>query len=95
MEALDYNRSFAINTAACDGEEKNTCRTQLLARCEIETADTGQTEAFFLGKECIGEFMYKDPGIAQVPTSEVCSIFSAEDYPCNERGEHDLFPESQ
>ncbi len=60
MEALDYNRSFAINTAACDGEEKNTCRTQLLARCEIETADTGQTEAFFLGKECIGEYMYRE-----------------------------------
>ncbi|HIG53141.1 MAG TPA: hypothetical protein EYG11_20735 [Candidatus Latescibacteria bacterium] len=76
MEAFDYNRCFAINTAACDGAEKNTCRTQLLARCEIETAATGQAEEFFLGKECIGEYMYMEGGIAQVPTSEVCTIFS-------------------
>ena len=34
---------------------------------------------FFLGKECIGEYMYHERGIAQVPTSEVCVIFSEGD----------------
>ncbi len=37
MEMLDYHRCFAISTAAQDGEECNTCRTQLLARCVMET----------------------------------------------------------
>ena len=72
MEVLDYRRCFAINTSARDGEEKNTCRTQLLARCALDRADE---EEFFLGKECIGEYMYREGSIAQVPTSEVCIIF--------------------
>jgi hypothetical protein len=41
--------------------------------------DSGSTRDYFLGKECIGEYMYKERGIAQVPTSEVCIIFSGED----------------
>ena len=79
MEILDYRSSFAINSSARNGEEKNTCRTQLLARCVLSGKDSGQTEQFFLGKECIGEHMYQERGIAQVPTSEVCIIFSAGD----------------
>ena len=75
MEVLDYQRCFAINTSARDGEEQNTCRTQLLSRCAIEGSDADQEE-FFLGKECIGEYMYAKGSIAQVPTSEVCIIFS-------------------
>ena len=79
MEILDYRSSFAINSSARNGEEKNTCRTQLLARCVLSGKDSGQTEQFFLGKECIGEHMYQERGIAQVPTAEVCIIFSAGD----------------
>ena len=75
MEVLDYHRCFAINTSARDGEERNTCRTQLLARCSIESKGADQGEEFFLGKECIGEYMYAQGGIAQVPTSEVCIVF--------------------
>ena len=79
MELLDYRSCFAINSSARDGEEKNTCRTQLLARCDLTSRNNGQPHQFFLGKECIGEYMYQDRGIAQVPTSEVCVIFSAGD----------------
>ena len=79
MEILDYRNSFAINSSARNGEEKNTCRTQLLARCVLTSKDSGHSEQFFLGKECIGEYMYQERGIAQVPTSEVCIIFSAGD----------------
>ena len=75
MEILDYRSSFAINSSARNGEEKNTCRTQLLARCVLSGKDNGQTEQFYLGKECIGEHMYKEIGIAQVPTAEVATIF--------------------
>ena len=76
MKVFDYNRCFAINTAARDKEETNTCRTQLLARCAIEDENAEQIEEFFLGKECIGEYMYAEDNIAQVPTSEVSTIFS-------------------
>ena len=74
---LDYSRCFAINTAAQNGVERNTCRTQLLARCALVDQD-GVDREYFLGKECIGEYMYREE-IAQVPTSEVCIIFSVED----------------
>ena len=77
-ERLDFTRSFAINTAASDGVERNTCRTQLLARCALPDGDGGERE-YFLGKECIGEYMYQERGIAQEPTAEVCIIFSADD----------------
>tara|TARA_Y100000588_G_scaffold281769_1_gene298884 strand:- start:719 stop:1474 length:756 start_codon:yes stop_codon:yes gene_type:complete len=76
---IDYRSSFAVNTSAKDGEEQNTCRTQLLARCALTHASSGRAEQFFLGKECIGEYMYQARGIAQVPTSEVCIIFSEGD----------------
>lgn len=79
MELLDYRSCFAINSSARDGEEKNTCRTQLLARCAFSRSSDGHTEQYFLGKECIGEYMYQERGIAQVPTSEVCTIFSDAD----------------
>ena len=75
MEVLDYRSSFAINTAAVDGQEVNTCRTQLLAKCELINEQTGKNEEFFLGKSCIGESMYMEGGIAQLPTAEVSIIF--------------------
>jgi hypothetical protein len=77
-DVLDYSRSFAINTSAQDGVERNTCRTQLLARCTLPDA-TGAAREFSLGKECIGEYMYQKRDIAQEPTSEVCIIFNTED----------------
>ena len=76
MDVLDYARSFAFNTAAIDGEEVNTCRTQILARCTVSNGRTGEEGDFFLGKECIGEAMFKEAGIAQLPTAEVCIVFS-------------------
>ncbi|MCH2201294.1 MAG: hypothetical protein MK102_04965 [Fuerstiella sp.] len=79
MGILDYRRCFAINVSAVDGEEKNTCRAQLVARCDVTEKSVGHTQQFFLGKECIGEYMYQKRGIAQVPTSEVCVIFSEGD----------------
>lgn len=79
MEILDYRSCFAINSSARNGEEKNTCRTQLRARCALSSKSSGLTEQFFLGQECIGEYMYQERGIAQVPTSEVCIIFSEGD----------------
>ena len=76
MEVLDYHRCFTINTSAVDGEETNTCRTQILAKCDLVNEETGEAGEFFLGKACIGEHMYMEGGIAQVPTSEVCVVFS-------------------
>ena len=77
-QVRDYSRSFAVNTSARNGKELNTCRTQLLASCALlDEADNSRE--FFLGKECIGEYMYQESGIAQVPTSEVCTIFSSQD----------------
>lgn len=78
VSILDYCRSFAINTSAKNGEENNTCRTQLLSRCSLPD-DTGRQRDYFLGKECIGEYMYQDGGIAQVPTAEVCVIFNVDE----------------
>ena len=36
---IDYSCSFTINTAARDGMERNTCRTQLFARCWLVNQD--------------------------------------------------------
>lgn len=77
MDLLDFNRSSVINVSARDGEDINTCRTHVLARCVIERHDA--EEEYFLGKECIGEYMYAERGIAQVPTSEVCIVFGREE----------------
>lgn len=76
MNVLDYRNSHVINTSAQDGVDMNTCRTQVLASCTLTDASTDQSHEFYLGKECIGEHMYKESGIAQQPTSEVCIIFS-------------------
>ena len=76
MDVLDYRSSFVINTSAVDGVETNTCRTQILARCVVSNEETGEAGDFFLGKECIGEAMYKDSHVAQIPTSEVSIVFS-------------------
>lgn len=77
MNVLDYRRSYVINTAAQDGVEMNTCRSQILASCTL-TDDSDQSAersfTYYLCKECIGEHMYTEIGIAQVPTAEVCTI---------------------
>ena len=80
MKMIDYRNAYAFNTSACDGEEVNTCRTQILARCELHDHERGESQSFYLGQACIGEHMYHDEGIAQVPTSEVCIIFSEREY---------------
>ena len=53
----------------------NTCRAQINASCVLTDTAGGQSHELYLGKECIGEHMYKEIGIAQVPTSEVATIF--------------------
>jgi len=80
MNILDFHRCFALNTSARDGVDNNTCRTQLIARCELVNQVTSDTGEFFLGKACIGEHMYKDGRIVQVPTAEVCLIFCKDDW---------------
>ena len=80
MDILDYRSCFALNTAARAGVDLNTCRTQLLARCELADQETGDSGEFFLGKNCIGEHMYKDGGIVQVPTAEVCLVYCEDDW---------------
>ena len=76
MQIPDYRNSFVFTTAAVDGEEINTCRTQMLAKCTLTNKTTNENDEFFLGKECIGEAVYKDGRIAHLPTSEVAIIFS-------------------
>lgn len=76
VQVLDYRNAFATSTAAVDGVEVNTCRAQILATCTLSHDQTGQSDVFYLGKECIGEHMYKDIGIVQDPTAEVCIIFN-------------------
>ncbi|SVB80847.1 uncharacterized protein METZ01_LOCUS233701 [marine metagenome] len=74
MKVLDFNRSHTIVTSAQEGVEMNTCRSQVLASCTL-TDDSQRPVTYYLCKECIGEHMYKEIGIAQVPTSEICTIF--------------------
>ena len=76
MKILDYRNCFTLNHSARDGVAKNICRTQLLAKCTLTNRQTSESFDYFLGKECIGEHMYLDFGIAQVPTSEVAVIFN-------------------
>ena len=64
MNVLDYHNSLIITVAAMDGVERNTCRTQVLASCTLTDNKTRKTHEFYLGKECIGEYMYDDAGIA-------------------------------
>ena len=76
MKVLDYGRCFAFDTSAIDGEEKNTCRSQIQSKCELSNEKTGEKEEYFLGTACIGEHMYMDAGMTQIPTSEVAIIFN-------------------
>ena len=76
MEVLDYRTCFVFSTSAIEGVEQNTCRTQILAQCDLGNDETGVSATFYLGKTCIGEHMYMEGGIAQIPTSEVCVVFS-------------------
>ena len=80
MQILDYDQCSAINTAEVDGVEVNTCRTRILARCELINVESGQSEEFYLGKACIGENMYVSESIAQLPTSQVSIIFHEKYY---------------
>ena len=79
MNVLDYRDSYVISVAAQDGVEMNTCRAQVLASCALTDVNDDETYEFYLGKECIGEYMYKEDGIAQVPTSEVGTVCSRGD----------------
>jgi hypothetical protein len=79
-QMTDYRNSYIINSSAIDGKPCNTCRTQALARCTLIDDASGASDTFYLGKACIGEHMYLDGGIAQVPTAEVCITFGKERY---------------
>ncbi len=76
MKTLDYRNSFAIYCSARKDRPDNTCRIQIQATCTLLDGTTDAGQSFYLGKECIGEYVYDNQrGIAQVPTSEVCIIF--------------------
>jgi len=79
-QVTDYCNSYIINTSEIDGQPTNTCRTQALAGCRLIDDASGETQRYYLGKACIGEHMYLNGGIAQVPTSEVCVIFGDHQY---------------
>ncbi len=79
-EVVDFQNSYIINSSAIGGQACNTCRTQALAACTLIDQASGQEQAYYLGKACIGEHMYLDGGISQVPTSEVCITFGANHY---------------
>ncbi len=74
MDILDYRNSFVIYTSARDGVETNTCRILVEATCTLVDEGSGESRAFYLGRECIGEYIYEER-IAQEPTSEVAIIF--------------------
>jgi hypothetical protein len=77
VEIYDYRNCYILYTSACDGVERNTCRIQVLSCCELTNEGTGKSHEFFLGKACIGEHVYpEEGGIAQIPTSEACIIFT-------------------
>ena len=76
MQLCDFDRSYVFTSSARDGQQRNHCRTQILASCELIHQETGESGKFYLGKECIGEHMYMEGGIAQIPTSQVWGIFS-------------------
>jgi hypothetical protein len=80
VQITDYRNSYIINSSEIDGRPCNTCRTQPLAGCQLIDDVSGKTQTYYLGRACIGEHMYLDGGIAQVPTSEVCIIFGDQRY---------------
>lgn len=79
-QMTDYRNTYIINSSAIDGRPCNTCRTQALASCTLIDDTSGTSETYYLGKACIGEHMYLEGGIAQVPTAEVCITFGKEQY---------------
>ncbi len=76
----DFRNSYIINSSEIGGHPCNTCRTQVLASCTLIDQASGHARPYYLGKACIGEHMYLDGGIAQVPTSEVCITFGEHQY---------------
>ena len=86
MNLHDYQHCYVFTTSARDGIERNTCRAQVLSRCELINKETEDSQQFYLAKECIGEYMYQEGGITldatgrdgvsmtQTPTSHVWSI---------------------
>lgn len=73
----DYRNCYILYTSACEGVERNNCRIKILSRCELTNEETGKNHEFFLAKACIGEHVYpEEGGIAQIPTSEACMIFT-------------------
>ena len=78
IEVYDYRNCFVISTSAHEGKDTNTCRSQILCRCELIDGGAGGSEEFFLCKECVGEHMYPEGEMVQIPTSEVVSIVGRE-----------------
>ncbi|MCX6994187.1 MAG: hypothetical protein NT011_13740 [Kiritimatiellaeota bacterium] len=77
MKTHDFRNCYVFSTSGDEsGVLLNTCRSQILSHCEIINQETGEQEEFFLAKECIGEHCYPEGGIAQIPTAEVCIIFT-------------------
>ena len=53
MNLHDYQHCYVFTTSARDGIERNTCRAQVLSRCELINKETEDSQQFYLAKECI------------------------------------------
>ncbi len=84
MKVYDFNHAFAFTTAALDGTDVNTCRSQILCACQLHNRATGETSRYVLGKECIGEEMYVER-MAHEPTSHVWVMLSDEEFRLDKR----------
>jgi len=76
MDVIDYRNAYVISSAEIDDKPVNTCRSKIQACCSLTDQHSGECEDYYLCQACIGEHMYLDGQIAQVPTSEVALIFN-------------------
>lgn len=92
MNVYDFNRAFVFSTSATDGNDVNTCRSQIVCTCLLRDRASGETTRYVLGKDCIGEEMYVER-MAHVPTSHVWVMFSDDEFRLEKRfanHEHDV-----
>jgi hypothetical protein len=84
MKVYDFNHAFAFTTAAIDGTDVNTCRSQILCACRLHNHVTGETSRYVLAKDCIGEELYVDR-MVHVPSSHVWVMYSEEEFRLEKR----------
>ena len=83
MQVIDFFTSSMFTSSLIyqtpdDTEPRynNSCRTRILASCEMIHDESDRSEHYYLGKACIGEDMYIGDKIAQIPTYEFCAIYN-------------------